>query len=91
MNVNTLSSLLVLPVVFWSRGIDFSEGSDNLFYCRLAFGVVQVLLFAVTFWIKMKIDAQASSPKSREIIKVKVAKVESCVCVLILSSSDRLH
>jgi hypothetical protein len=75
MNANSLGSLLVLPIVFWSRNIDFSENSDNLLYCRVAFVAVQVLLLVVSFYIKLKIDEAKSLPSSKRVIKVPVQKV----------------
>ncbi len=75
MNLNTLSSFLILPVVFYSRNIDFSEGSDNLWYIRVLFVVVQVLLFAFSFFLKQKIDAARQTPNSMKVIKVPVPKV----------------
>jgi hypothetical protein len=74
----SLTTFAILPVVYLTRGIDFSPdtatGSSNLFYLRIAYGAVQVVLILLMFLVKSKIDGAKQTTLKKE-IKVKAPKV----------------
>ncbi|KNC46290.1 phosphate transporter [Thecamonas trahens ATCC 50062] len=66
------SMLAIVPVLYVARGIDFEEG-DRLLWLRLAFGGVQLVLFAVALYIKTLVNKRADGKN----IKVEKTGMEA--------------
>lgn len=68
MSLAAIQPFLILPIIYLARGWDLSEGSSNLFYLRIAFGLVQVLSVGMMFLIKQRIEAKQSVNKTKTIV-----------------------
>lgn len=64
MSMNALTSLVLLPVMWLTRGIDFSEGTDNLFMLRVGFAASQLVMAALCAAVYLRMVAKAKTPDS---------------------------
>ena len=67
MSIASIQPFLILPLVYFTRGIDFSAGSSNLLWLRTAFGAVQVLTVVALLLIRQRIEAAKATTSAKEI------------------------
>jgi len=64
-----MESLIILPVVYLTRQIDFTD-EWNLFFARLAFFFSQLLAVAVWLWLSRLISARAGSAEMSRRLRI---------------------
>lgn len=64
--MESITPFVILPVVYFARSIDFEEG-DRLLYLRCVFVAVQIVAWAVRFYVLSRIN----STNNKTIIKYK--------------------
>merc|ERR1711991_130915 len=74
MSLASIQPFLILPLVFLTRGIDFTEPT-KLLMLRVGFGLAQAVILGITFLIQAKINQKKGDEAHQKEIEVPGPKV----------------